>query len=479
MRVRITATVALLVAGALTGAGLIAYAIEAQRLEQNTREEVAQEIEEFRTLQQRGIDPSTGEAFTDIETLLATFLRRNVPDEDELLVGWVGDEPRYRIPDDDLVLDPTFLEATRPLVTDAGSTRIDADAGEVLITTQPVRRGERRGALVIVNYLGQDRAELLATMRTYTVVSALSLLLITAVAFAQAGRLLRPLRALRRTADEIGETDLSQRLPVTGNDDITALTRTFNSMLDRLESAFVGQREFLDDAGHELKTPLTVLRGHLELLDVDDPSDVAETKQLLLDEIDRMSRLVGDLLLLAKSARPDFVTPAPTDLEELTHDVLTKARALGDRRWGRDATATGTVPLDRQRVVQAMLQLAHNAVKHTSPTDTVALGSAHDGDVVRLWVRDTGPGVPDTDRELVFERFGRSRSVDTGETHEEGFGLGLSIVAAIVAAHDGTVQIRDADPPGALVEITLPVGAVPEATGQAAEEHEETTWPAS
>ena len=93
------------------------------------------------------------------------------------------------------------------------------------------------------------------------------------VAFAawQSGRLLAPLRTLRETADEITETDLSRRLPVTGNDDITALTRTVNGMLDRLEAAFVGQRQFLDDAGHELKTPLTVLRGHLELLDVGRP----------------------------------------------------------------------------------------------------------------------------------------------------------------------------------------------------------------
>ena len=80
-------------------------------------------------------------------------------------------------------------------------------------------------------------------------------------------------------------------------------------MLDRLEAAFVGQRQFLDDAGHELKTPLTVLRGHLELLDAGSPEEVAETRALLLDEIDRMSRLVGDLILLAKSDRPDFLTP--------------------------------------------------------------------------------------------------------------------------------------------------------------------------
>ena len=120
----------------------------------------------------------------------------------------------------------------------------------------------------MVNYLAEDRGELLDTMRTYAIV-------VGALAGAghrcsrpgSPGRLLAPLRTLRATAEEIGETDLSRRIPETGNDDITALTRTVNGMLDRLEAAFVGQRQFLDDAGHELKTPLTVLRGHLELLD--------------------------------------------------------------------------------------------------------------------------------------------------------------------------------------------------------------------
>jgi signal transduction histidine kinase len=114
-------------------------------------------------------------------------------------------------------------------------------------------------------------------------------------------------------------------------------------MLDRLEAAFVGQREFLDDAGHELKTPLTVLRGHLELLDPDDPEEVAATRELLLDEIDRMSRLVGDLIVLAKSDRPDFLRTRPVDLSTLTTDLLTKARGLGPREWVLDGTGDGKV----------------------------------------------------------------------------------------------------------------------------------------
>lgn len=461
---RITATVAALVALTLAGSGLLVYAVESQRLEQQTADDVNQELDEFAALNQDGIDPETGEPFADLDAMLRLFMERNVPDDDELLVGWV-DGPVSQSPRDPLVYDPGFRTAAEPLVTAGGSTRIDTPDGEALLTSQPVAQGDTRGALIVVVYLDEDRAELLDTMRTYTIVAGLSLLLVTAMAFWQSGRLLAPLRILRETAEEIGETDLSRRIPTSGNDDITALTHTVNVMLARLDHAFTAQRRFLDDAGHELKTPLTVLRGHLELLDTGSPEDVAETRALLLDEVDRMSRLVGDLILLAKSDRPDFVTLADVDLASLTEDTYAKARGLGDRDWVLDASAEGVVPADSQRLTQALLQLADNAVKHTSAGDTVALGSSYDDGVARLWVRDTGPGVPVADREKIFERFGRSSVSED----DEGFGLGLSIVGAIVAAHGGTVAVTDAAPSGALFVVELP----------ARPSSEESPWPAS
>ncbi|HEX5862189.1 MAG TPA: HAMP domain-containing sensor histidine kinase, partial [Nocardioides sp.] len=279
----------------------------------------------------------------------------------------------------------------------------------------------------------------------------LSLIVITGLAAWQAGRLLAPLGRLSDTADEISATDLSRRLPETGNDDITALTRTVNGMLARLEDAFVGQRQFLDDAGHELRTPLTVLRGHLEVLDQGDPDDVARTRELLLDELDRMARLVGDLILLAKTGRPDFLDVRPASLERLTHTVLAKARGLGDRSWRLDGAVEAVVPMDEQRITQAVLQLADNAVKHTRPGDEIAIGSSCDDGWARIWVRDTGPGVPAEDQQRIFERFTRGEvSLD-----DEGFGLGLSIVSAIVEAHDGTVTVEDSEPTGARFVIGL------------------------
>ncbi|UMG92808.1 ATP-binding protein [Nocardioides sp. TF02-7] len=474
VRVRITAAVAALVTLGLVATGLIAYVLELQRVEDSVQREVEQELDEFARLRNEGVDPLTGRPF-GVESLLYTFLQRNVPDDDELLVGWVDDRPRFEFPRDPLVNDPEFRSAAQRVARDGGTTRLETAKGEVRITGQPVSQGSTRGALLVVAYLDEDRDELNATMQTYAIVAVLSLLVITGAAWWQAGRLLSPLRALRRTAEEIGGTDLSRRVPETGNDDITALTRTVNGMLDRLEAAFVGQRQFLDDAGHELKTPLTILRGHLELVDLTDPDEVAETRELLLDEVDRMSRLVEDLILLAKSNRPDFLTLDDVDAGELVRTVLAKARALGDRRWVLDeAPDDAVLLLDEQRLTQALLQLAHNAVKHTDPGDEIGLGASEERGELRCWVRDTGPGVRPADRDRIFERFGRA-DVRPGD---EGFGLGLSIVAAIARAHGGTAHVEDPSTGrGARFVVAVPAVRRDHAPGDAP--IQEVTWPAS
>ena len=479
VRVRITAAVALLTALALSGAGLIVYVIEAQRIDQDISEGVDQEFEEF----QRFKD-TEGASFATVGALLDAFMLTQVPDDNEALVTWYdagdGEGPGpQQVSKDGRTGDDraAFERAAATIVDDNGTARLE---DELILNAQTVQLAGETGALVVVTDYGDARWGLTNTIQTYVVVALLSLLVITAFAAAQSGRLLAPLRTLRETADEITDSDLSRRLPETGNDDITALTRTFNRMLDRLESAFVGQRRFLDDAGHELKTPITVLRGHLELLDVGSPAEIAETRELLLDELDRMSRLVGELILLAKSDRPDFVTPRPVDLTGLTVDTLAKARGLGDRAWTLDETASVTVSLDEQRLTQALLQLCDNAVKHTGPGDVVALGSSYDGATARLWVRDTGPGVEPEGREQIFERFGRSAVAD----HDEGFGLGLSIVRAIARAHGGTLTLEDERPHGARFVITVPIPNVePTDPGDRSqdetEDEEFNLWPAS
>ncbi|MDQ3616715.1 MAG: HAMP domain-containing histidine kinase [Actinomycetota bacterium] len=457
VRTRITVAVSLLVGLALAGAGLVVYGLESAHIEQEVSDQIEQELTEFQKLK-GGDDPTTGEAFASVPRLIELFLARNVPDDDEQLIGFWDGEPKVvtgtRYSDVFRRYQP-FQKVVNSRLEGGGTERLQTEEwGEVVVTVQPVVDDATAGALVIVNFLRDEHTELNRVITTYAIVSVLSLGLITGVAAWQAGRLLRPVRALRETAQEITETDLSRRLPETGRDDISALTRTFNQMLARLDRAFTGQREFLDDAGHELKTPLTVIRGHMELLDSSDPADVEDTKALLLDEIDRMSRLVADLMMLAKTDRPDFFLLEPVDVAAFTETVLDKCRALGEREWQLDETAEVRVELDAQRITQALLQLAQNAVKHTEPGALIAVGSRMDARCgLRLWVRDTGRGVRDEDKPVIFQRFGRGAV----PKDDEGFGLGLSIVQAIATAHGGTATVEDAAPQGARFVLTLPM----------------------
>ncbi|MGQ0842530.1 MAG: sensor histidine kinase [Sporichthyaceae bacterium] len=272
-------------------------------------------------------------------------------------------------------------------------------------------------------------------------------------AWSVSGRLLRPLRDLRVTADQIGHSDLTRRIEADGHDDISDLARTFNAMLDRLEGAFAGQRCFLDDAGHELRTPLTIVRGHLELMVPGDLEDVSATRDLVLDELDRMGRLVDDLVVLARAGRPDFLRPQPVDLSVLVEEVLHKARGLADRNWVCDGRADAEVPADPQRLTQALLQLASNAVAHTEPGTTIAIGSSASAGRASLWVRDEGTGVAPADSERIFDRFERGERAGP-----HGAGLGLSIVRAIAAAHGGVVGLIPRPGPGATFRIDLPAG---------------------
>jgi two-component system OmpR family sensor kinase len=228
-------------------------------------------------------------------------------------------------------------------------------------------------------------------------------------------------------------------------------------MLDRVESAVVEQRRFVDDAGHELRTPITIVRGHLEVLDPADPEDVANTVELVDDELGRMNRMVSDLLLLARSEQPEFLRPEPVDLAALTEAIFDKVTGLGERDWVLDSVARVEAVLDPQRVTQAVVALADNAVHHTSDGARIALGSDHGPGVVRFWVADSGVGVAEEDRERIFERFARGGS----GRRSDGAGLGLSIVRAIAVAHGGRVTLDSEPGRGATFTVEVPAVAAP------------------
>jgi two-component system, OmpR family, sensor kinase len=268
-----------------------------------------------------------------------------------------------------------------------------------------------------------------------------------------AGRVFAPVRAISDTARDLSESDLSRRIQVPDADDeIAELAHTFNDMLDRLEGAFTTQRRFLDDAGHELRTPITIIRGHVEL-EGDDPADRRATRAVVLDELDRMGRIVDDLLVLARAEQPDFLRPEPVDLDLLTNDLFAKARALADRDWRLDVTGHGVVHADPQRLTQAVMNLVDNAVRHTGDGAVVEMGSALEHGEALLWVRDTGPGIPPEQQVHIFERFARARD---GGRQAGTAGLGLAIVRSIARAHGGRVSLASHPGAGATFTIAIP-----------------------
>ena len=453
VRQRLTVAVAFLTTLALVSVGVTLYVVELQRIDRAVESSLTQEIGEFQSLRATNEDPDTLKPFTSVDRLLTAFLQRNPPDPEE--INWsfpISGRPTF-VGESDSALQQSaaFVNLVAALKLRGGTRNLDVDGNEYRIAVLPVRQGNAYGAFVTTHNVSASRAALHELMLTYSLLAGLSLILIAGFASWVAGRLLSPVRRLRETARGITDGDLGGRIDVTGHDDLSDLQQTFNDMLDRLESAFVTQRQFLDDAGHELRTPLTVLRGHLEVIDPSDADDVAATRILLLDEIDRMSRLVNDLLMLANARRPDFVETRETNIEAVTRGVLDRAQALADRQWVLDGTAAGLADLDGQRITQALLQLADNAVKHTTIGDEIGVGSRLADRFLEFWIRDTGPGVPAGLGEILFDRF------QQGKRSEEGFGLGLSIVRAIAQAHGGDV-ILDETPVGATFRLRIPTG---------------------
>jgi signal transduction histidine kinase len=314
---------------------------------------------------------------------------------------------------------------------------------------------------VVAIFMDPEFAEIDRVLQSGGIVFVSVFVVASGVAWFAAGRILRPVRLLTETANSISESNWTQRIPVTGTDEIAGLTRTFNAMLDRLQESFTTQRRFLDDAGHELRTPITIIRGHLEVMG-EDPEEREEVKLLVLDELERMSRIVDDLLLLARAEQAGFLVVRPLDVSELTDEIVTKASAMSsEREWRLQEKAFVVVRADRHRLTQALMNLVRNAIEHSPEDSRITIGSRDAGDWVHFWVRDEGEGIPPDERERIFDRFVRGK---VGHGPTDGAGLGLSIVKAIVESHGGSVRVSSRLGAGSTFTLTIPVAGPPDVT---------------
>jgi two-component system, OmpR family, sensor kinase len=463
VRVRILASYVILLAAASLVSVFVARQVLLVRLDDRIQDDLAQEVREFRTLAERGTDPATGRPFgDDVDRIFSVFLSRNVPGEGEELIAIPRrGEPRYEQSERaEYVIRQPFVSRWRGLEEEEEG-EIDTPAGPAQYVAVPVTaNGQSLGSFVVAIFSQGERDEVNEVVRIVAAVSAGVLILASVIAFLTAGRVLAPLRGLRDAARAITGTDLTKRIDVEGNDEIAELGRTFNAMLDRLDHAFTSQREFIRDAGHELRTPITVIRGHLELLATgqEDPGERAETIALVTDELDRMGRFVADLMLLARAERPDFLEYETVDVGELTRELLAKAQSLAPRDWQLETNGRGLIVADRQRLTQAVMALADNAARHTGEGEPIVLGSSVNAREAHLWVRDSGPGIDPEEREAIFQRLSRGRRA---RGNYEGTGLGLAIVRAIAEAHGGHVELRSEPGAGAEFGVVVPVEQQP------------------
>ena len=482
VRTRILLTVLTLSAVGMLLAASTALALQTRAADDRMDSDLLLRLETFTTLAESGTDPGTGRPFGSARDLVYASMRLTIPGPNEGMVGLVGDKVALTAPssvalrlEDDPELVAALSGATTAPSASLRTTRTSERTYRYVVVPVHVTSPDgvpadsvdtTHGALVVAYDRDVERARSTQVFSTLAIMSVVALAAVGAIGWFVAGRLLAPIRRLDETARRISESDLSLRIPVTGADDLARLTATVNAMLDRLQNVFQSQRTLLDDVGHELRTPLTIVRGHLELMEVDDPQDTAATRDVALGELARMSRLVDDLMTLARVDRPDFVRPAPTDVGRLTDDLLDTLLPLAERRWLVDARADTVADLDAQRVTQAVVQLAANAVRHSSDGSTIAIGSAADADgTCHFWVRDEGEGIAPEEQARIFDRFHRGAARDDSE----GSGIGLSIVSVIAAAHGGAVTVRSQPGDGATFTITFPGRTRPRTASTGAE----------
>jgi two-component system OmpR family sensor kinase len=280
-------------------------------------------------------------------------------------------------------------------------------------------------------------------------------------------RSLRPLSRIAATADSIAAGNLAERVPpASPRTEIGRVSGAINRMLEEIESAFAQRdatelrlRQFLADASHELRTPLTSIRGYAELFrrGADrEPADLAKAMAAIESEGERMSRLVDDLLLLARLDDSLPLEHEAVDLAHLVDEAVDAARTVDPTRsYGFELRDDDLiVEGDRRRLRQVLDNLLSNVRQHTSPGTAAYVIASRTDNEIRIAVEDDGPGVPPELRERIFDRFVRP---DGGRARESGgAGLGLAIVRSIITAHGGSVEVRDAMPHGAAFELRLP-----------------------
>jgi heavy metal sensor kinase len=376
------------------------------------------------------------------------------------------DPRRSRPPSTQIPISPkTLKNASRGMPT--YETVPSSGSYPVRLLTMPVIAAGRVTNLVRV---GMSLENMYRTRRRFLLIMAsvlpFGLLLAGGGGWLLARRALKPVDCMTRTAQRISGEHLDERLQETGSgDELDRLARTLNDMLSRLDSTFHQMRRFSADASHELQTPLTILKGELEvaLRSQRSPEEYQQTLKSGLEEIDRINHLVDGLLLLARAdagvLRLDL---QPLALEALMQQICDQMRLLAEDHAVRLYTGEMkpvSVHADREQLRRLLLNLVDNAIKYTPAGGSVTVSLQSDGRWASVRISDTGIGLSEDEQQRIFDRF--HRATETRARDESGVGLGLSIARSIADEHGGWIEVESTPGQGSTFTLQLPAGPSP------------------
>lgn len=355
-------------------------------------------------------------------------------------------------------LDGSGMHSTVPVFHDVN--RFNA---RLRVLTVPLVAGNRQEGILqvgtrmdVVNATQQTLLEVLLVGTSVAIVAA------GLAAWYSSRQALHPLDNVTKTALQITSADdLSRRIPYTRSpkDEVGQLVAAFNQTLSRLENLFSTQRRFLADVGHELRTPLTVIKGNVGLMRKIKEFD-EESLVTIEDEVDRLTRMVGDLLLLAQAESGKIpLAHEVVELDTLLLEVLNQMQVLTHERVKLNLGTIDQVLVcgDRDRLKQVMVNLVGNAINYTTSGGEIVVGLGKVADRAQLTVTDNGPGISAEDLPHIFERFYRSEKSRTRQKDGKGFGLGLSIAYWIVRNHGGRIEVNSTLGKGTTFCVWLPL----------------------
>jgi two-component system OmpR family sensor kinase len=355
-------------------------------------------------------------------------------------------------------LDPSAIHSSIPVRQDVNrvGARLRVLTVPLVVSSRIEGRLQVGTRMDVVNATQQTLLEVLVIGTSIAIIAS------SLAAWVSSRQALYPLDNVTKTALQITSADdLSRRIPYTGSpkDEVGQLVVAFNQTLSRLENLFSTQRRFLADVGHELRTPLTVIKGNVGLMrkikDFDEESLVT-----IEDEVDRLTRMVGDLLLLAQAESGKIpLAHEMVELDTLLLEVLNQMQVLAHDRVKLNLGNIDQVLVcgDRDRLKQVMVNLVGNAINYTPKGGEIVVGLGKVAERAQLTVTDNGPGIAPEDLPHIFERFYRSEKSRTRQKDGKGFGLGLSIAYWIVRNHGGRIEVNSALGKGSTFCVWLPL----------------------